>query len=96
MFSNDPVDREVLAASTGGTGAVVVGRHLDDIVDGPHGWTDEVGYSAGLVDELRLHLAPVLLGGGPPLFDAGAAPRPLRRVHVRVSAHATHLTYRVD
>ncbi|GAB2588636.1 DNA-binding protein [Paractinoplanes abujensis] len=50
---------------------------------------------AGLVDELRLHLTPVLLGGGTKLFD-GAAPRPLRQIHVRPSGHATHLTYRVD
>jgi riboflavin biosynthesis pyrimidine reductase len=49
----------------------------------------------GLLDELRLHLAPVILGGGTPLF-AGGAPRNLRQIHVRVSGHATHLTYRVD
>jgi dihydrofolate reductase len=50
---------------------------------------------AGLVDELRLHLAPVLLGGGTPLF-AGGPPRELRQIHVRVSSRATHLTYRVS
>jgi len=50
---------------------------------------------AGLVDELRLHLSPVLLGDGTRLFD-GAAPRALRQIHVRASGHATHLTYRVD
>lgn len=49
---------------------------------------------AGLVDELRLHLSPVLLGAGTPLFAGGTSPRALRQVHVRVSAHATHLTYR--
>ena len=49
----------------------------------------------GLLDELRLHLSPVILGAGTPLF-AGATPRALRQVHVRVSGHATHLTYRVD
>lgn len=49
----------------------------------------------GLLAELRLHLAPVILGGGTPLWR-GNAPRALRQVHVRVSGHATHLTYRVD
>jgi riboflavin biosynthesis pyrimidine reductase len=50
---------------------------------------------AGLLDELRLHLAPVILGGGTPLFT-GQQARALRQIHVRVSGHATHLTYRVD
>jgi hypothetical protein len=48
----------------------------------------------GLLDELRLHLAPVILGTGTPLWD-GNTPRTLRQLHVRVSGHATHLTYRV-
>lgn len=50
---------------------------------------------AGVVDELRLHLSPVLLGSGTPLF-VSAAPRALRQIHVRASGHATHLTYRID
>jgi dihydrofolate reductase len=48
---------------------------------------------AGVVDELRLHLSPVLLGGGTPLFGGGT-PRSLRQTHVRPSSQATHLTYR--
>jgi dihydrofolate reductase len=56
--------------------------------------TVRTAIEAGVVDELRLHLAPVLLGGGTPLFT-GAAPRNLRQIHVRVSSHATHLTYRL-
>jgi dihydrofolate reductase len=48
----------------------------------------------GLLDELRLHLAPVVLGAGTPLGRENA-PRALRQLHVRVSGHATHLTYRV-
>src|SRR3954464_12903347 len=47
-FSQDPVDREVLASATDATGVVVMGRRLYDLVAGPHGWNDEVGYGAGL------------------------------------------------
>jgi len=159
VFSQSPREREILATTFERTGAVIMGRRLFDIVDGPFGWNDEVGYgageagqqpvlvvtrnppatvrladrftfvvdgvrsavdkaksmaedrdavimggaevirgalAAGVVDELRLHLSPVLLGGGTPLFAAGTRPRALRQLHVRVSAHATHLTYRVD
>ncbi|HEV3360542.1 MAG TPA: dihydrofolate reductase family protein [Pseudonocardiaceae bacterium] len=39
-----PVDEAVLAEGFARTGAVVMGRRLFDIVDGPHGWGDEVGY----------------------------------------------------
>jgi dihydrofolate reductase len=154
----DHVDKEVLASAAEATGAIVMGRRLFDIVDGPHGW-HEAGYGAGLaetppvlvltrnppepvrladrctfvvdgvssaiekarvladdrdvvvlggaetirgalgcgvLEELRLHLSPVLLGGGTPLFPAGTGPRTLRQIHVRASAHAAHLTYRID
>jgi dihydrofolate reductase len=154
----DRIDRAVLVESVDATGVVIMGRRLFDIIDGPGGWTDEMGYGAsvagqqpvlvvtrtppekvrlaerctfvvdgirsavakavtmaedrdvvimgggetvrgaieaGVVDELRLHLSPVLLGSGIPLFT-GAAPRVLRQIHVRASGHATHLTYRVD
>jgi dihydrofolate reductase len=157
-LDGDAIDRRVLEEATVATGAVVMGRHLFDIVDAPDGWSDDMGYGAGLaaqppclvvtrtppahvrladrftfvvdgigsavekglaladdrevvimgggavirgaidagvVDELRLHLAPVLLGGGVKLFD-GAVPRNLRQIHVQASGHATHLTYRVD
>ena len=46
----------------------------------------------GLVDQLQLHLSPVLLGAGTRLFDGGE-PTQLEQVDVRVSPHATHLTY---
>ncbi|WP_433303002.1 dihydrofolate reductase family protein [Actinoplanes sp. CA-030573] len=157
-FQSDAIDRAVLEESTAATGVVIMGRRLFDVIDGPGGWNDEVGYGAGLaaqppvlvvtrtppdkvrladrmtfvvdgiagavakgvamaedrdvvimgggetvrraieagvVDELRLHLAPILLGGGTPLFE-GAAPRQLRQIHVRASGYATHLTYRID
>jgi dihydrofolate reductase len=154
----DKLDAEVLDEAVDATGVVIMGRRLFDIIDGPRGWNDEMGYGAdraaqppllvvtrnppaevrladrttfvvdgigsavamgvamaderdvvimggavtvrtaleaGVVDELRLHLSPVILGSGTPLF-AGGSPRALRQIHVRVSAHATHLTYRVD
>jgi dihydrofolate reductase len=153
--SDDEIDAEVLREATDRSGAVVMGRRLFDIIDGPHGWDDEMGYGArrvgtppffvvthsvpdqvrlglrfdfvtngigaaidraraaagekdvvvmgggdvvrqsvdaGLVDELHIHLAPVLLGAGTPLFSGGAH-RQLVQRSVRVSRTATHLTY---
>jgi dihydrofolate reductase len=52
--------------------------------------------NAGLVDELQLHLAPVLLGDGARLFD-GVGPElpPFEVTHVLESPLVTHLRYRV-
>lgn len=49
--------------------------------------------AAGLVDELRLHVAPFVAGGGVRLFD-GAAGLGMTPVHSRTTAHVTHLVYR--
>jgi len=154
-----PVDEAVLARSFEQTGAVVMGRRLYDIVDGPNGWSDDVGYghdqnqsaappcyvvtheppahvrlasrfrfvtngvaaaidqarttagdkdvyvmgganiidqtlAARLVDELRIHLSPLILGGGTRLFDR-AGPTTLVQREVAESPRATHLTYEV-
>ncbi|HEV3402318.1 MAG TPA: dihydrofolate reductase family protein [Acidimicrobiales bacterium] len=156
--SDDDTDAAVLREATEATGAVVMGRRLFDIVDGPGGWDDEMGYGAGLAatppffvvthaapdhlrlpldftfvtdglpsaiaracaaagekhvfvmgggdvvrqcvvgglaDELRIHLAPIVLGGGTALFRTGDR-RLLTQDSVRVSSTATHLTYRVE
>jgi dihydrofolate reductase len=49
---------------------------------------------AGLVDEVTLHLAPVLLGSGERLFD-GLAPRRYEQVSAVEAPGVTHLTYRL-
>jgi dihydrofolate reductase len=157
VFGDDEVDAQVLKESTERSGAVIMGRRLFDIIDGPGGWNDDVGYGAtevgtppffvvthakpesmrlqldftfvtdglasavrlaqaaagtkdvvvmgggdvirqcideGLADELVLHLSPIILGAGTPLF-VGATRRELRQREVRVSKYATHLTYDV-
>jgi dihydrofolate reductase len=49
---------------------------------------------AGLLDELHIHIAPVLLGSGVRLFDQ-AEPRPIELVRSVESPQATHVVYRV-
>jgi dihydrofolate reductase len=153
--SDDPIDAAVLRETVDNTGAVVMGRRVFDVVDGPSGWSDTIGYGAahnatppffvvthavpehvrlghqftfvtdgvesairqarsaanekdvivmgggdvvrqsvdgGFVDELRLHISPVLLGSGTPLFvDVGR--RLLTQVEAKVSSTAVHATY---
>jgi dihydrofolate reductase len=64
-----------------GGGASVVQQYLD----------------AGLLDEFQIHVAPILLGGGVPLFDTAPArsERKLECTRVIESPAAAHLRYRV-
>jgi dihydrofolate reductase len=158
VSAQDRVDTEILERATAATGAVVMGRRLFDVVEGPLGWNKDMGYGAdqvgtppffvvthstprevrlerelgmrftfvpdltdaieqarvvaapghvvimgggdvigqaieaGLVDELHLHIAPMLLGGGTPVFRTGAR-QLYRQREVRPSSNAIHVTY---
>jgi dihydrofolate reductase len=49
--------------------------------------------AAGLLDELRLHITPSIVGAGERIFD-GVPPQRLERVSVRATSQVTHITYR--
>jgi dihydrofolate reductase len=162
VMDPDDVDTDVLEEATARSGAVVMGRRLFDVIDGPGGWSADMGYGAGLAgsppffvvthhppddvrlsrevglrftfvddlaaavdqargaagdgdvvimgggdviaqsidaglaDELHLHIAPMIVGGGTPLFREGIR-QSYRHVRVRPSRHAVHVVYeRID
>ena len=158
VMEQDAVDTAILEEGTAVSGAVVMGRRLFDTVDGPDGWSKDMGYGAqeagtppffvvthsppsgsrlerelgmrvtfavglesaieqarvaagegdvvimgggdvigqaleqGLVDELRLHIAPLLLGGGTLMFRPGTRQQ-YRQREVRPSSNAVHVVY---
>ena len=61
------------------------------------GGGDVVGQSIaeGLADELRLHLSPLVLGGGTPLFKSDGMHRLGAAGSPRSAAYATHLRYEI-
>jgi dihydrofolate reductase len=61
-----------------------------------HGaYTAQRALEAGVLDELQLHLIPVLLGGGRRLFEVLPSRVELEIVRVIDTAEATHIRYRV-
>jgi dihydrofolate reductase len=51
--------------------------------------------AAGLIDELRVHIAPLTFGAGTRLFE-GVPPLKLEQVKSRAASLVTHVTYRVQ
>ena len=67
-----------------------------DKVVGLHGATVmQQGLPLGLVDEIRVHVIPVLLGGGTPLFAHLDSAISLERTSAVATPAATHLGFRV-
>jgi dihydrofolate reductase len=77
--------------------AIEQAKHVaGDKVVGLHGATVmQQALPLGLVDEIRVHVIPVLLGGGTPLFSTLASAISLERTNVQVTPAATHLGFRV-
>ena len=86
------VDGEVMDEAMA-TGAVVAGDK-DVLV---HGATvAQLALAAGVLDEIQIHLVPVLLGEGRRLFEhLGADHIELEPIRVQEGAGVTHLRYRV-
>ena len=84
------------------TGGIHEAHERATAAAGPDGRIDIAGGAttvneylrAGLIDELRVHVSPVILGSGTRLFE-GMAPTLLEQVNGRTSPQATHITYRV-
>jgi dihydrofolate reductase len=57
-------------------------------------WTVNQYLAEGLLEELRLHIAPFTLGAGTRVFD-GVPPLKLEQISSRAASVVTHVTYRI-
>jgi dihydrofolate reductase len=67
----------------------------EDIFIGGGAQTINEYLAAGLVDELELHIAPLILGGGERLFDGIGPELKLEQIRAVEAPGVTHLKYRV-
>jgi dihydrofolate reductase len=71
-------------------------RVAGDKAVGLHGATVmQQALPLGLVDQIRVHVIPVLLGAGTPLFGTLASPITLERTQAVITPAATHIGFRV-
>jgi dihydrofolate reductase len=71
-------------------------RAAGDRVVGLHGATVmQQALPLGLVDQLRVHVVPVLLGAGTPLFGSLDSAVTLERIEATATPAATHISFRV-
>ena len=83
---------------TGGVAsAIEQAKHVaGDKVVGLHGATVmQQALPLDLVDQIRVHVIPVLLGAGTPLFGTLASPIALERTQALITPAATHIGFRV-
>ena len=58
--------------------------------------TTQQAIRAGLLDEIQVHVMPILLGGGVRLLDhLGNTPIQMETVEVRPDGQVTHMRYRI-
>jgi dihydrofolate reductase len=87
FFVTDGIEAAIeQARAAAGEGNVAIGGGANAI---------QQALAAGLVDELQVHVAPILLGGGTRLFGEGADPIRLEATRVLSSPRATHLRFAV-
>lgn len=87
FFVTDGIEAAIQQArAAAGEGNVAIGGGANAI---------QQALAAGLVDELQVHVAPILLGGGTRLFGEGADPIRLEATRVLASPRATHVKFDV-
>jgi dihydrofolate reductase len=85
-FLSDGIEQAIATArdAAGGQDVVILGAN-----------TAQQAVAAGLVDEIVIHLVPLLLGGGTPLFGPQLERVRLERLELGESGDSTDLRYRV-